>query len=177
MKLFDLAYSIATENHGILTAAEARANGIASKDLARWVRIGRFVKYGNGVYKATQYPYSEDDPYAVAVAQCGKGAYLCGESVIGLLRLMPVSIDRIHVRTPHRLRRRLPDGYETSIGKRGYVPINIDGIMCQKPGDAIRECIRSHMGERLLQAAQTAYTAGHIGKNEFEKLKEVIGHA
>ena len=140
MKLFDLAYSIATENHGILTAAEARANGIASKDLARWVRIGRFVKYGNGVYKATQYPYSEDDPYAVAVAQCGKGAYLCGESVIGLLRLMPVSIDRIHVRTPHRLR-------------------------------------HSHMGERLLQAAQTAYTAGHIGKNEFEKLKEAIGHA
>ena len=62
-------------------------NGIASKDLARWVRIGRFVKYGNGVYKATQYPSSEEDPYAIAVAQCGKGAYLCGESVIGLLRL------------------------------------------------------------------------------------------
>ena len=176
MKLFDLAYSIATENHGILTAAEARANGIASKDLVRWVRLGRFIKCGNGVYKSTQYPYSEDDPYAIAVAQCGKGAYLCGESVIGLLRLMPVSVDRIHVRTPHRLRRKLPDGYKTSTGKIGYVPVNINGIMCQKPVDAIRECMPSHMGDRLLQAAQTAYTTGYIGKAELEKIKEEIRH-
>ena len=177
MKLFDLAYSIATENHGILTAAEARTNGIASKDIARWVRLGRFIKCGNGVYKSTQYPYSEDDPYAIAVAQCGKNAYLCGESVIGLLRLMPVSIDRIHVRSPRRLRRSLPDGYETSAGKSEYVPVNIGGIMCQKPFDAIRECIPSHMGERLLQAARTAYMTGHINKAELEKLKEEIAHA
>ena len=176
MKQFDLAYSIATENHGILTASEARMNGSASKDLARWVKIGRFVKYGNGVYKATQYPSSEEDPYAIAVAQCGKGAYLCGESVIGLLRLMPVSIDRIHVRAPRYLRRNLPDSYETSVDKVGYAPVNIDGIMCQKPVDAIRECIPSHMGERLLQAAQTAYTMGHIDKSEFEMLQGEISN-
>ena len=103
MNQFNLAYSIATENHGILTAAEARRNGIASKTLARWVRIGRFVKCGNGVYRATQYPFSEEDQYAIAVAQCGKEAYLCGESVLGLLRLMPVNVDRISIRAPRYL--------------------------------------------------------------------------
>lgn len=111
------------------------------------------------------------------MAQCGKDAYLCGESVIGLLRLIPVSIDRIYIRAPRYLRRRLPYGYQTSVGKVGYAPVNIDGIMCQKPVDAIRECIPSHMGERLLQAAETAYTTGRIDKNELMELKREIDNA
>jgi predicted transcriptional regulator of viral defense system len=177
MTQFDLAYSIATENHGILTASEAKRNGIASKTLARWVKIGRFVKYGNGVYKATQYPSSEEDPYAIAVAQCGAGAYLCGESVLGLLRLMPVNVDHINVRAPRYLRRRLPKGYVTSPGKAGYVPININGIMCQKPEDSIRECLGTHMGEHLLRAAQGAYQAGFIDKAGLERLQKEIANA
>lgn len=171
---FDTAYSISTENHGILTAFEARKNGIASKDLARWVKIGRFIKLGNGVYKSTQYPSSEDDPYAIAVAQCGRGAYLCGESVLGFLRLMPTSVDRINVRIPRRLRRRLPDGYVVSVGKLDYKPININGVMCQKPVDAIRACFGIVMSERLVQASESAYTNGYIDKSELERLKKEI---
>lgn len=171
---FDIAYSISTENHGILTAFEARKNGIASKDLARWVRIGRFIKLGNGVYKSTQYPSSEDDPYAIAVAQCGHGAYLCGESVLGFLHLMPTSVDRINVRIPRRLRRRLPDGYVVCAGKPDYEPININGVMCQKPADAIRSCIGIVMNERLAQALENAYTNGYIDKSELERIKKEI---
>ena len=174
MKLFDLAYSMAMGNHGILTASAARTNGIASKDLARWVKIGRFVKCGNAVYKATQYPSSEDDIYAIAVARCGNVAYLCGESVIGLLRLMPVAKDCIYVRAPRYLRRKLPECCIVSVGKPEYVPIKINGILCQKPADAIRECIHVHTHEELFHAAQTAHAAGHIDAAEFENLKEAI---
>ncbi len=177
MTQFDLAYSIATENHGILTAAEARRNGIASKTLARWVRIGRFVKYGNGVYRATQYPFSEDDPYAIAVAQCGDGAYLCGESVLGLLRLMPVNVDRIYIRAPRHLRRRLPKGYVTSVGKIGYAPVNITGILCQKPEDSIRDCLGTQMGEHLLKAAQSAYNTGFVDEAGLKRLQKEIADA
>ena len=177
MNQFELAYSIATENHGILTAAEARRNGIASKTLARWARIGRFVKYGNGVYRATQYPYSEEDQYAIAVAQCGDGAYLCGESVLGLLRLIPVNVDCIHVRAPRRLRRRLPKGYVTTQGKIGYAPMNINGIMCQKPEESIRECIGIRMAEHLLTAAQTAYNKGFVDEAGLKRLQKEIADA
>lgn len=171
---FDTAYSISTENHGILTAFEARKNGIASKDLARWVRIGRFIKLGNGVYKSTQYPSSEDDPYAIAVAQCGRGAYLCGESVLGFLRLMPTSVDRINVRIPRRIRRRLPEGYVVSMGKPNYEPVNINGVMCQKTADAICDCIGIVMSERLILASENAYTNGYINKIELDQLKKEI---
>ena len=93
------------------------------------MKIGRFIKLGNGVYKSTQYPSSEEDPYAIAVAQYGRDAYLCGESVLGFLRLMPTSIDRIYVKIPRRLRRRLPEGYIVCTGECGYIPININGVM------------------------------------------------
>ena len=153
ISFFDTAYSIATENHGILTAFEARKNGISSKDLSRWVKIGRFIKLGNGVYKSTQYPSSEEDPYAIAVAQCGRGAYLCGESALGFLRLMPTCVDRIYVITPRRLRRKLPEGYIVSSSKHEHKPININGVMCEKPIDAIRRCIGGQMNERLCEPA------------------------
>ena len=176
MSFFDTAYSISTENHGILTAFEARENGISSKDLARWVRIGRFIKLGNGVYKSTQYPSSEEDPYAIAVAQCGRGAYLCGESVLGFLRLMPTSIDRIYVKIPRRLRRRLPEGYIVCTGERGYMPTSINGVMCEKPADAIRRCIGIHMGERLMQAAENAYRLGYMDKHDLDQLQKEISN-
>lgn len=174
MSFFDTAYSIATENHGILTAYEARRNGIASKDIARWVRIGRFIKLGNGVYKSTQYPSSEEDAYAVAVAQCGRGAYLCGESVLGFLRLMPTNVDRIYVRIPRRVRRKLPDGYVVGVGKTGYMPLNVNGVMCQRPKDAICQCIGAHMNDRLLLAAQNAFANGFIDKTELQGIEREL---
>ena len=174
MSFFDTAYSIATENHGILTAYEARKNGIASKDIARWVRIGRFVKLGNGVYKSTQYPSSEEDAYAIAVAQCGRGAYLCGESVLGFLRLVPTNIDRIHVKIPRRVRRKLPDGYVVSVGKAGYMPLNVNGVMCQRPKDAIYQCVGVHMNDRLLRAAQNAVANGFIDKTELQSFEKEL---
>ena len=177
MKLFDLAYSLSTENHGILTAYDARRNGIGSKELARWVKNGRIVKMGWGVYRTTQYPMSDEDPYAIAVAEAGQGAYLCGESVLGLLRLMPVNANYIHVCVPRRLRRRLPGGYVAKVARKGESPVNIHGIMCQKPADAIRSCIGTHMGDRLSDAATEAYRTGRIGRSELESIQKEIANA
>ena len=176
MKLFDLAYSLSTENHGILTAYEARRNGIGSKELARWVKSGRMVKAGRGVYKTTQYPMSDEDPYAIAVAESGQGAYLCGESVLGLLRLMPVNANYIHVCIPRRIRRRLPREYVATVARKGESPVNIHGIMCQKPADAIRSCIGTHMGDRLTDAAGEAYRIGQISKEEMEQIQREIAN-
>ena len=176
MSFFDIAYSISTENHGILTAFEARENGISSKDIARWVKIGRFIKLGCGVYKSTQYPSSEEDPYAIAVAQAGRGAYLSGESVLGFLRLMPTNVDRIYVKIPRRLRRRLPEGYVATVGKREYTPININGVFCEKPADAIRQCVGVHMRERLFQASENAYKLGYMDKSELDHLQNELAN-
>ena len=131
---------------------------------------------GNGVYKSTQYPSSEEDPYAIAVAQCGRGAYLCGESALGFLRLMPTCVDRIYVITPRRLRRKLPEGYIVSSSKHEHKPININGVMCEKPIDAIRRCIGVQMNERLMQASENAYRLGYMDKSDLDQLHKELSN-
>lgn len=177
MNLFDKAYSISTDNHGILTARDARANGISSKDIARWVKMGRLVKMGLGVYRTAYFPFSEEDQYAVAVAQAGRDAFLAGESVLGLLRLAPVSTDVFHVRSPRRVRRRIPKNCVVSIGKGDYRPMEVRGIPCQRVPDAIRECYGKIMPERLAEAAREAYRTGFLGKDEMETIQKELENA
>jgi hypothetical protein len=89
---------------------------------------------------------------------------------------MPTSIDRIYVRVPRRVRRRLSEGYIVSTGESGYIPININGVMCEKPTDAIRRCIGIHIGERLMQAAENAYRLGYMDKRDLDQLQKEISN-
>lgn len=176
MAAYDEIYSISTENHGIVTTRDARGLGVRTKDIARWVKMGRLVKVGFGVYRTSQYPTSEDDPYAVAVAECGPSAYLYGESVLGLHRLTATNANLISVAVPGRLRRSLPDSYVVVREKPGYVPSNENGIPCQRVADAIRSCIGRMMPERLEEAVRTAFAEGHLTDDEFKDLKRDIAY-
>ena len=62
MSAYDDIYSLSTENHGIVTTRDARGLGVRTKDIARWVKMGRLIKVGFGVYRTSQYPMSEEDP-------------------------------------------------------------------------------------------------------------------
>ena len=70
------------------------------------------------------------------------------------------------------MRRKLPDGYVVSVGKTGYVPLNVNGVMCQRPKDAICQCVGVHMNDRLLQAAQNAFANGFIDKTELQNFEK-----
>ena len=169
--LFEDIYALSTENHGIVTYSAALEIGAKGKDLARWVKIGRLIKLGHGVYRTTQYPFSEEDQFANAVAVAGPKAYLCSESVLAFLKLTPsVDIRRIHVAVPVRNRRRLPQSISVDIRPPGYLPMNYNGVMIEKPVDAIRSCIGVMMSERLLEAANEAFRTGKLFKEDFEQL-------
>lgn len=176
--IYDSVYSISTENHGLVTSAAAKEVGAKDKDLARWVKIGRMIKIGHGVYRILQYPFSEDDVYANAVACAGPKAYLFGESVIGLLRLAPTNPKIIHIAVPVRSRRRLPASCKVHIQPSGYTPTIRDGIPIQKPVDAIRSCLGVMMPERLEAAANEAYRTGLLFKEDLQRLvNEIKRHA
>lgn len=177
MAAYDDIYSISTENHGLVTTRAARSLGVRTKDLARWVKMGRLIKVGFGVYRTSQYPTSEDDFYAVAVAECGPSAYLYGESVLGLHRLTATNVNFVSVAVPGRLRRSLPDSYIVVRDKPGYVPSNENGIPCQRVADAIRSCIGHMMSERLEQAASAALAKGLVTEDEFKDLRRDIAYA
>ena len=174
---FEAIYSLSTENHGIVTYAAALDLGVKGKDLARWVKSGRMLKLGHGVYRTAQYPFSEEDAFANAVALAGPKAYLCGESVVAYLGLSPsVDVRTIHVAVPVRCRRRLPPAIAVEIRPSGYLPMNYNGVRIEKPVDAIRSCIGEMMSDRLQAAADEAYRTGRLFKADLEQLTEEIGH-
>jgi hypothetical protein len=90
---------------------------------------------------------------------------------------MPTNVDSIHIKIPRRLRRRLPEGYVANVGKREYKPVNINGVLCQRPVDAIRQCIGIHMRERLLQASENAYKLGYMDKSDLDHLSKELSNA
>ena len=175
---YDDIYSLSTENHGIVTHSAACALGVKGKDLARWVKIGRMIRLGHGVYRTTQYPFSEEDQFANAVALAGPKAYLCGQSVIAYLKLTPsVDVRVIHVAVPVRSRRALPKSIALETRSSGYQPMNYNGVMIEKPVDAIRSCIGTMMSDRLNEAASEAYRTGKLFKEDFEQLAvEIQSH-
>ena len=93
MTYYDDIYEQAVDNHYLFTTANAAAAGIPSVELAKLASRGRLESLGNGVYRLARYVPAESDPYAVAVARAGEGAYLYGESVIALLGLAPTNPD------------------------------------------------------------------------------------
>jgi len=176
VNLFDNIYSLSTENHGIVTTAAAVKLGAKRKDLNRWVKMGRLVRYGRGVYRATQYPPSSEDPYAIAVAEVGATAYLCGESVLALLNLAPTNPKYINIAVTGRLRRQLAKGYRIHFKPKGSAPMIHEGMPIQKPVDAIRDCIGKLMSERLEAATQAAYEHGYLYEEDRDSLLKEIRH-
>lgn len=176
MNQFDSVYSLATENHGVVTTAAVESLGVNRKELNRWVKMGRLTQYGRGVYRANQYPSSEEDVYAIAVAECGEKAYLAGESVLGLLKLAPTNPNYICINMRGRNRRTLPKEYIVKVVNDEQELVDVRGIPCQKVTDAIRACKGAIMNDRLADAAREAYAKGHIFKEEMTDLLKELGY-
>ena len=177
MNLFDSVYSLATENHGIVTLTGATRLGVHRKDMSRWVKSGRLRRIGHGVYRVTQYPSSPEDQYAIAVASMGPKAYLCGESVLALLDLAPTNPRYFHIAVNGRLRRNVGDDIKLEIRSGSYIPMNHDGIPIERPIDAIRALIGKMMPERLEVAAREAYRKGLAYKESTDDLIKEIRNA
>ena len=149
---------------------------VHSKDLVRWVKLGRLIHIGYGVYRTTQYPPSSEDQFAAAVEEVGASAYLCGESVLALHGLAETNANYIHIASPVRVRRRLPSNYVVTKGAKGYKPEKVRGIRSQSVADAIRSCKGLMMADRLENAANEAYRLGLLDKSECASIVKELYH-
>lgn len=174
MTYFDDIYEAAADNYGIVTTAQANEIGAANKDLNRYVRDGRLTRLGQGVYRVRYWVPTEHDPYAVAVALAGDGAYLFGESVIAMHGLAPTDPSRIDVATTRRVRRRMPETIRLVKGNAGDEVTTYEGIPSQSIPSAIRSCKATMMPERLADAARSARERGLIRAKEEKSLLEEL---
>lgn len=175
MTYFDDIYESAVDNHYLITTAGAAALDIPGIELVKLAKRRRLEALGNGVYRIARYVPDESDPYAIAVARVGKGAYLWGESVIALLGLAPTNPDRIFVATPRRVRRNLPKEIVLIRVATGEGPTTYEGVPSQRLSQAIRSCKDTIMPERLQMAVRRAKSEGYVTASEENELKEALG--
>lgn len=164
----------AADGFGLVTSAEARALGCSNAELVQYARRGRLERVGRGVYRVSVWPYQEASPYAVAVKSVGAGAYLCGESVVALLKLAPTNPGRMWVATSRRVRKRLGEGFHVVVAPKDADVTFCDGIPCQRVVDAIADSVETLGPDRAEQAADEALRLGYITEQERAYLDERI---
>ena len=176
MKFYDELYSLAEGNFGLFTFAEAKKLGVHIRELDRWVKSGRLDKVARGVYRISKFPPSNLDPYAEAVETVGPDAYLYGESVIGMLHIVPTNPTWTYVASPKRVRRNTGEYLKVVRGAPGYKFTNYDGVRSQYLVDAIRACRGSIRPDRRIRAVMEGERQGYIAKAEAAKLIKEIEH-
>lgn len=174
MTHYEMLYDIAADNYGIVTAREAKAEGISDKEMSAITSRGRMRRLGYGVYKIVDYIPVENDCYAEAVTLVGEGAYLFGESVLGMLKLAPVNPTRILVGSPRRVRKTLPKHIRIIRPSREIAPTDYEGIASESVADAIRSSQGHLMDDRLRAAAAEARRQGYLDHEEETRLIKEI---
>lgn len=169
MKHYDEILQIASDSHGYFTAAAARNVGVKSCELVRWVKIGRIENPSRGVYRVANYPPSPMDSYVLAMFTVGKDAVIYGESVLGMLNLIPTNPSWIYVANPVRVRRKMGDGIKVVIAGVGGWEVH-DGVKMQNVADAIRATRGSVRQDRRMRAAEEGLRQGFILDADYRTL-------
>ena len=175
MSYYDVIYEQAVDNNYLFTTDDARETGIPVVELAKLAHRGRLESLGNGVYRLARYVPSEADPFAVAVARAGKGAFLYGESVIALLGLAPTNPERIYVATTRRVRKALPPNVVLLKLAEPERLVRYSGVPAQRVANAIIACKRTIMVDRLREAAKRGREAGYITSGEAGLIGRELG--
>lgn len=175
MKRWEEIFDIASGNYGIITARQAKSVcSNADVELPRWAKIGRLDRRGYGVYKLVQYTPTPYDQFAEAVALAGENAFLHGESVLAINDLALVNPAVIHVASPRRTRRTLPDWIHVVPAAKDAKVDECFGIPCQRVVDAFRVCKGVVPITRLRKAVEDAAREGIVTPKEAHALRDEL---
>ncbi len=163
----------AVDDFGLITSAEAAELGMSRAEMVQQERAGKLVRVARGVYRMPVWPSQPQAPYAIAVKAAGDGAFLCGESVVALLGLVPTDPTKMRLASPRRCRRDLGAGV-TVEKAAGVTPTYIEGIACQPLPDAIIAASKTMGVARALEAAGEALARGYITRDEEERIQREV---
>ena len=162
-------------SNGAFTYRTAKDIGIRSVELLRWIKAGKVIKAGYGVYRLAAYPVEgELMDRALLLAEVGEDSCLWGETALGFLGLCPTRSYVAYVGTPRRIRRHLSPGVFIRKLPVGYKPFYPKGVACQKVEDAIRAAAETIEGDRLREAIGAAIEGGYLMESEGDALKKEV---
>lgn len=177
MSRFEEIQQEALGSHGVFTYKTAHAMGVLSPELSRWMKLGRIIKLGHGVYRLTTFPMQGAvSDMAALLAEVGEDSYLYGETVLGFLELCPTRSYKAFVATPHRCRRSLSDGIVVIRGDKDYKPTYYMGIPSQRIQDAVLSSVGAVDPSRIVAAIDAAVEKGYFIESEALALKDRVLH-
>jgi predicted transcriptional regulator of viral defense system len=101
----DCLFSVASEQHGYFTAAQARGCGFSRFLLSRHASGGRYDRAARGIYRLRAYPSSPLDEVVAAWLTVGKDrAVVSHESALDLHGLSDVIPGAVHLTVPRSVR-------------------------------------------------------------------------
>lgn len=174
-------YEVAAEQHGYITAAQARHAGVTKHAISKMAARGTLERVSHGVYRLLHFPGSPMDPYVEATLWPAPArGVISHETALSIYGLSDVNPARIHVSVPRTWRRR------RSVPKRLVLhridldenDVNIyEGVRMTTPERTIRDCHAAHLGAALIrQAILDGRRTGHLRVRQAQRLeRELLG--
>jgi hypothetical protein len=96
---------IAARQHGVITASQVAALGVASRTMRDWVAVGRLHRVHVGVYAVGYRPLASHTRWFAGVLACSEGSVLSHRSNAALFGLRPDWAGGVDVTSPGRVGR------------------------------------------------------------------------
>lgn len=166
----------ALDQYGYVTIRDAEALGVPAGELQTLTKRGGIEHVAHGLYRFEDIPHTGKEQFMEAVLRVGPDAYLTGDAVLALHGLALVNPRRLHVATPRRTRRKLPEFVEViQNAASGTERTQYEGIPTTTVAQALRDCQSTIMHDRLIDATHEAARAGLLRRKEVSSLLEELG--
>ncbi len=148
---------IALDQHGLVTAAQAVADGIPKTELPKLAARDRIERVAHGVYRIPQVPATPHDNWALAVLWTGAAeACLSHETALAAWDVSDVNPDRIHLTVSRSRRLRRAGGERYVIHHRDLDPSQRtwwEGIPITNLPTTVADCIATGTPTYLVRQA------------------------
>jgi predicted transcriptional regulator of viral defense system len=179
MTVRDVVIARAAEQHGYVTAGDAREIGVDPTQLRLMAARGHLERIGRGAYRVPILPRTEHDELAEAVAWTQGRGVVSHESALELLGLSDVSPSRIHLTVPRDNHPRGTGGDLYRMHRRTLNPAAVtehDGIPVTTSERTILDCLATGTDPyQLRRAVDEAEAEGMIRRTTAEALRARIG--
>jgi predicted transcriptional regulator of viral defense system len=172
-------HDLALDQHGYLTAAQARGAGVDHRALAMMCRRGTLIREAFGLYRDPLISVTRWAPYmAAALWPQRTHGVLSHETALALYDLSDVNPAVIHLTIPkaYRVRRAPPSWYRLHHDDLQPNEVTrLEGLPVTTVIRSLRDCHRAHLGPALLrQAIAEARRTGHLSPADADQLSEEL---
>lgn len=184
---YETVYSLAEDQMGYVTAAQAAAAGVRQPTLVMMARRGTLQRVSRGVYRLVHFPGHPLAQYMQATLwpydRAGRVEHrvrgvLSHETALALHELSDVAPPKVHITVPaaYRVQRAVP---VYLIVHRADLRVDevtaLEGMPIVTPERAIRDGLAAHLGPALLgQAIEDGLQSGRLTRTLADRLRREL---